>query len=388
MFVSVLTVASEDFSAIADGGVALMHDFSIHRTEFCRDSGPVKDGDLVSFKTGWETPDLFVYFDDEARVLEVRGGKEGRVTIPVPGQRLDELYPRSLSDYLRSALQEVLCKGDVRNVDYNLRIGGEERFFESRFLPMNNHQVLMIVRDVTEKMRLESIAEALVTMNQIGCIFSGIRHEIGNPLNSIKMTLSVLKKNLDSFDRMMVDSYIQRSLDELAKIEFLLKSLKNFTIYDRVELETVKVDTFFIKFAALIRDECEGRAIRLVYSNLNSAEGFIIDSRALQQVMLNIFANAFHALNGVAHPQLSIVITAQGDDVRVMIGDNGSGMDDDQLNNLFRPFYTNKSGGSGLGLVIAKKMIVQMNGSIWITSSKGVGTQVIILVPKSRQRNE
>src|SRR3970282_1845245 len=85
-----------------------------------------------------------------------------------------------------------------------------------------------IRRDVTDKLRFESIAEAVNTMNSIGYVFSGIRHEIGNPLNSIKMTLNVLKKNLDKYGKDHILEYIDRALSESARIEYLLKSLKNF----------------------------------------------------------------------------------------------------------------------------------------------------------------
>ena len=60
--------------------------------------------------------------------------------------------------------------------------------------PVSDCHLCIFIRDITEKIRLESIAQAVNTMDNIGLVFSGIRHEMGNPLNSIKMTLSVLKK--------------------------------------------------------------------------------------------------------------------------------------------------------------------------------------------------
>jgi len=331
-------------------------------------------------------PDLFIYADCDGTVLDVKGGKGFGAFLPEGGQKVASFFPGFLSQQLNSVLHEVCRTGDLKSVDFRQAVDGIETFFEARFVPLRDHHVLMIVRDVTEKLRLESIAEAVVNMNQIGCIFSGIRHEIGNPLNSIKMTLSVLKNNLDTFDRQSVENYILRSLGELAKIEFLLKSLKNFTIYDRTELVSFKSDLFFTKFLALIKDECHTRSIQLEYTNLPGAEEFIIDPRALQQVLLNIFGNAFDALRGVDHPCLALTVSPQGEFVKLLIADNGLGMDEDQMNRLFKPFFTNKSGGSGLGLVIAKKMMVQMNGTIQILSKKGEGTQVIIMVPMPRQR--
>jgi hypothetical protein len=84
------------------------------------------------------------------------------------------------------------------------------------------------ISDITEKMRLSSIAEAVNTMNNFGYIFSGIRHELGNPINSIKTSLTVCKKNLQTYPR-DYQEFIDRSLSDLACVEALLKDLKNFS---------------------------------------------------------------------------------------------------------------------------------------------------------------
>ncbi len=331
-------------------------------------------------------PDLYVYADCQGKVLDVKGGKGVGISWPEDKRTIASFFPRPVAGQLEETLSEVCRKGEPRNIDFRYPVAGVEKFFEARFSPLSSRHALMIIRDVTEKLRLESIAEAVVTMNQIGCIFSGIRHEIGNPLNSIKMTLSVLKNSLDHFDRQAVENYILRSLGELAKIEFLLKSLKNFTIYDRMELESFNTDQFFLKFMDLIREDCQTRSIRLEYVNQVRERDFIIDFRAFQQVLLNIIGNAFDALSAVDRPMLTLTASLQGDFVSVVIADNGVGMDDKQLSHIFKPFFTNKKGGSGLGLVIAKKMTVQMNGSIRVQSVKGRGTEVIIMVPLARQR--
>jgi phosphoglycerate-specific signal transduction histidine kinase len=113
--------------------------------------------------------------------------------------------------------------------------------------------------DVTERVRLESVAEAVTTMNNIGYIFAGISHEIGNPINATKMTLSVLKKKIDTFSKEMVLQYIERVLGEMSRVEYLLGTLKSFNMYETPELKNVEMKPFMDKFHSLLAHDSKKR---------------------------------------------------------------------------------------------------------------------------------
>ncbi len=239
-----------------------------------------------------------------------------------------------------------------------------------------------IKRDVTERIRLESIAQAVNTMNNMGYIFSGVRHEIGNPVNSIKMTLSMLKENIDRFDKMMIQDYIARSLDEIRRIEYLLKAFKNFNIYERMELQDIDMKSFMDKLLTIIKDDFLKRGVPVSLDIMPNAYRCYADPRALHQVLLNILINAGDACRGRTDPFISISVSRSADNmVNIQVKDNGCGMTEDQMKNLFKPFFTTKPDGTGLGLVIAKKMLTLMNGMIGVESKKDKGTVVSILLP-------
>lgn len=82
-----------------------------------------------------------------------------------------------------------------------------------------------IGRDITEKLKLESVAPAVDTMDNAGFIFSGVRHEIGNHINSIIMRLDLLKEKIDQLDKSAINGCIDGSLNEAFKISDLLKTL-------------------------------------------------------------------------------------------------------------------------------------------------------------------
>lgn len=239
----------------------------------------------------------------------------------------------------------------------------------------------IFVRDITEKIRLESIAQAINAMDNLGFIFSGIRHEIGNPLNSLKMALTVLKKNIDQVTPDMLDEYLERGLADIGRMEYLLKSLKAFSFYEQVDIHEMALIEFMEKFIALIEHDFHASGIRIRTTIPLSTGRVRIDERALHQALLNIFNNAADALQGRPNPEIYITAQTRSQLVWLTIRDNGCGISAEQKKHLFQPFNTSKPAGNGLGLVITRKLLAMMNGDIAIESLPQEGTRVTVSLP-------
>jgi PAS domain S-box-containing protein len=243
---------------------------------------------------------------------------------------------------------------------------------------------VFIKRDITEKLRLESIAQAVDTMNNIGYIFSGVRHEIGNPVNAVIMNLSLLKSKLETVDKASIEKYVDRALTNCEKVEYLLRSLRSFNLYEKPDLQNVAMAGFLEKFIDLVKEDFHKKGITI--DTFVAAEQVYADPRVLQQVLLNLFTNAADALKERADPRITVNVSRAGGMVLFRVRDNGNGISEDRLKDLFKPFHTSKSTGTGLGLVIVKKMITMMNGTVVITSAVGKGTSVDIFIPAGRER--
>jgi len=241
---------------------------------------------------------------------------------------------------------------------------------------------VIVKRNITEKKRLESIVEAANLMDNIGFIFSSIRHELGNPINSIKVSLSVLDSNLDSYDKNNIKRFIDRSLADIGRVEYLLKTLKNFSIFERPIIERTNMTSLLHKFIALIATDLQEKKIHLT-ANIPTEPCFgMIDPRAFQQVLLNIIANAADSLAETEQKSIYLgMLTEENGQINVIISDNGCGISAYDQTNLFKPFFTTKPQGTGLGLVIVKKMLSKMNCSIDIHSKSNIGTRVLIVIP-------
>lgn len=237
---------------------------------------------------------------------------------------------------------------------------------------------LKLFRDVTERRRLESIAEAVNIMNNTGYIFSGIRHEIGNPINSTRMTLELLRTSLAELSTEQIGDYLERALQEVSKVIYLIRSLKSYNMFETPQMQTVEVRSFLDSFLGLVRADIEKNDIDLQSSLDPEAVECRADPRALQQVLLNIFTNALDACDGRSDPRISIQVSRARGRVCFRVSDNGNGMTQAQQDQLFLPFRTSKPQGTGLGMVIARRMLQQMDGTIEVTSREGEGTSVDI----------
>ena len=240
------------------------------------------------------------------------------------------------------------------------------------------------ISDITEKVRLNAIAEAVNTMNNLGYIFSGIRHELGNPINSIKTTMAVFKKNVHNYSMDTIHEFADRVLSDIYRVEVLLKDLRTFSMSENPEMKDSHIPSFINDLLSIVvRDFTQSNIVIKTAFQPSAAYG-VFDPRALQHVMLNILTNAADALKGVASPLIVITVAAVADRIVIKVKDNGSGIPEKQKKLLFQPFSTSKSHGTGLGLVIAKKMMFRMDGTIEIESEENVGTTVILTLPGQR----
>ncbi len=249
------------------------------------------------------------------------------------------------------------------------------------FRQETNGRWVHIVRDITHQRRLESIAEANNITENIGYIFQSFRHELGNPVNSIKVALNVLRRNFDQWSSEQIIEYIDRSLSEIERIEYLLRLLKNFNLYEDLHLQPTNLYELVKRFIALVEKDIISRGVGIFFTFENGCQDLkvMLDPAALYQALINIITNSLDALeNSEVMPLIKIHMRCNGPSIEIVISDNGCGMDEQQMKNLFKPFYTSKLNGTGLGLVISKKIITKMNGTISIFSKKNRGTDVVI----------
>ncbi|CAK8724339.1 histidine kinase [Candidatus Electrothrix aarhusensis] len=239
----------------------------------------------------------------------------------------------------------------------------------------------IIKRDQTEKKRLESIAEAANLMDNVGFVFSGIRHELGNPLNSLKMAISVLLRQLGDLPLDKIKEFLDRSMGEIKRMEYLLYSLKNFNILEEQDLALIDLAVFLNNFKRVHEKDLAGNGVK-IEMYIEASISSLVDERALHQVFLNLLTNSVNALQKTLTPLISIhLLRKDAQFAQIIFRDNGCGVPDQVRKQLFKPFFTTRAKGTGLGLTIVQKMLTSMNCTVSIEGETGKGTSIIITLP-------
>ena len=178
------------------------------------------------------------------------------------------------------------------------------------------------------------------------------------------------------------DFVFNGGLSDIGRVEYLLKALRNFSIFERPDLQKTDMKLLLDKLVQLTEKDLARQSIILTVRHPDKWLTGMLDPRAFMQVMLNLTTNAVAALDSESHKAIRIsLIQRHKNQITFIFEDNGCGMEEDTVKNLFRPFFTTKEKGTGLGLVIVKKMLSKMNCSITASSTKGRGTKMEIIIP-------
>ncbi len=259
-----------------------------------------------------------------------------------------------------------------------IRFPGREGWYEVSNYPLDGGGWVHVVADVTERRRAEAVAEGVNLMDNVGFIFSALRHELGNPVNSIKTALSVLRDHLDDYPRDSVADYLDRCLAEVGRVEFLLKAFKTFNMHEQPRIEPLDAKAFLSQARTLFSSDLQERSIAFEAGPGDGLGRFLADPRSLYQALLNLVANAADAVAARPDPRIRLRAERQGRWFSLAVEDNGAGMTPAQQAHLFRPFFTDKPNGNGLGLAIVKKLVTRMGGTVEVASRPGEGTVVTL----------
>ena len=210
---------------------------------------------------------------------------------------------------------------------------------------------------------------------------SNIRHLLGNSVSTLKITLEVLLENYDQFDETKKIEFLERAVGQVALQQRLLESMKTYgrSVVNRVQ--PINFDAFWHNWIQEKREELTAQGIRLIVK-VDTEQGYILgESRVLSLVFNAVIVNAIEALSQTDDPLIEI-FSLVSDDLRIVFRDNGCGIEKDNLDKVFIPFYSKGSDKSGLGLPLARKLLVAMGGGIAIDSQPGDGTRVCIQLKK------
>ncbi|NWG01374.1 MAG: GAF domain-containing protein [Syntrophaceae bacterium] len=220
----------------------------------------------------------------------------------------------------------------------------------------------------------------------LGTLTAGLAHEIRNPLVAIKTLTQLLPERLD--DEEFRNNFLQIASGEVDRIASLVNELLDFARPSDPKLDLEDVNNILDGMILLVSTETKKKQIAI---NKNYASGLPpvqVDREQIKQVFLNILLNAIDATqeNGTIEVKTRSFIKPGGEPyVQIEFSDTGSGIPEEYLEDIFNPFFTTKSTGSGLGLSISNQIVQDHRGYIHVESQINKGSSFFINLPVNQE---
>jgi two-component system, sporulation sensor kinase E len=243
---------------------------------------------------------------------------------------------------------------------------------------------VMLVRDLTST-RAEA-EETLETerLNALTLLAAGVAHEIGNPLNSLDIHLQLMERKLRKLspgDRAPLEDNLKTARQEIQRLDTILKQFLHAVRPTKPTRDRCDFHFLLKETLKLLEPELASRNIAVELDLAEFLPPANVDGGQFQQVFYNLIRNAYQALPG-QNGRISIRTRFSEYEFVISIEDNGTGISPEHMGALFEPYRTTKSSGSGLGLLIVRRIIREHGGEIEIDSKENSGTRIHIHLPR------
>jgi PAS domain S-box-containing protein len=372
-------VSAQAASAILNG--RLFRSLS-EKAEELRELKEYNESILESLDSG------IVVLDLDGRIVRWNRAMEsldGRRRLAVLGRTLDAVFPSAFLEALRGSLvvgdhEEIahiyklhLPSADGRSLIVNVSIAP----FQNS--PGDRVGTILILDDVTARVRLEEQLQHTEKMASVGLLAAGVAHEVNTPLAGISSYTQLLRGQLEPEDpRQQVLEKIEKQSFRAAKI---INGLLNFSRSSGTEFERVDVNKAVLDVLSLVEHQLEGSRIRVRRELADSLPPVRGNENRIQQVFFNLILNARDAMPSGGW--LTLATSSSEDTVVVEISDTGHGIRREHIRRIYDPFFTTKGigQGTGLGLSVSYGIVQEHGGAIFVESTPGQGTTFQVALP-------
>jgi hypothetical protein len=274
-------------------------------------------------------------------------------------------------------LQEKIAQVSEGNL--NVAVNFAQRNDEIGDLGRNfNHMMQQLRESRAEIERLHrtqmSRAEHLATLGELA---AGLAHEIRNPLAGIAGVIEIVGRDLPATSP--ARAVVKDVRLEITRISRTLTDLLETARPRRPEIRRSDLNTTVEHAVMLARQQVLSRPIKIELQKVPDLPEVEHDSDQIHQVLLNLLLNAVQSVEKTG--TVNVEIGSREGYASVVVSDTGRGISPQNLPNIFRPFFTTKGDGTGLGLSLAHRIVEDHHGSIEVSSVVGKGTRFEVLLP-------
>lgn len=329
--------------------------------------------------------DGIIFFNQDRRILFFNRAAEVVVGTPLEqalGQPLEQVLEPS---HPLRPLLEAVCEQKVGLRDATMTLPREGRSREllvSVFFvpePQKATGTMVLLRDLESIKRFQSVLSYSAELTALANLTSGVAHEVKNPLNTMMLHLQLLKEKPD-----VPSDERQENLEALGRqIQRLDRVVQGFLKFMRpreLTLKSVDLNALLKDMATLLEAQWQRQGITFALKLDSALPVIMADEELLHQAFLNITMNACQAMPAGGTITISTV-QDQPEVVRVSITDTGVGISPEDIEKIFKLYYTTKPEGSGIGLSLAYRIVQLHDGIIDVVSEVGRGTTAVVRLP-------
>lgn len=247
---------------------------------------------------------------------------------------------------------------------------------------------VIVISDVTEdKVSMEELIENERT-SSIVRLAAGVAHELGNPLNSLTIHLQLIERKLKKLALDQEASQLAESVQvcqgEVQRLDGIITHFLEAVRPQKPELNELWLVELVEEVLRVQEAELSDRQLEVNIEVSDDIPFVLGDRGQIKQVFFNLIKNAMEAMQ----PGGRLVIVARKDDdfVYLKFSDTGSGISEEELSKVFQAYYTTKTDGHGLGMMIVQRIMREHGGHITIESRKNVGTAITLQFPQPHRR--
>jgi two-component system, sporulation sensor kinase E len=246
---------------------------------------------------------------------------------------------------------------------------------------------VMILRDITESRRTAQQAIESERLNALTLLAAGVAHEIGNPLNSLHIHLQLMERKAQELDH-NAKAELQQSIDvarsEVRRLDSIVTQFLRAIRPSQPRLHPENVNTIVEEAVRFFTPEIQDRDM-VVEQELRADLPLLqLDRGQMKQAFYNVIKNSLEAMK--RHGILRVRTDLDDTHVIITFVDTGGGMSPENLSRVFEPYFTTKPSGTGLGLLIVRRIVREHGGELSIESTQGKGVTLTIRLPYVEKR--
>jgi PAS domain S-box-containing protein len=245
----------------------------------------------------------------------------------------------------------------------------------------------VIVRDITQTHRATQETIEVERFSALTMLAAGVAHEIGNPLNSLNIHLQLMQRNLQKVPpklRKQLEESVAIARGEVTRLDHIITQFLRAIRPQPLDPSPADVNEILRETLMFLDAEIEDRDI-IVEEELSKALPLLqLDREQIKQAFYNICRNAFQAMKSGGI--LRVSTSSNATHVSVVFSDTGGGIAPENITRIFEPYFTTKSDGNGLGLLIVRRIVRAHGGEVVLESSPGRGLTLTVLLPRADRR--